>query len=159
MVVQGPADGGGKSVAVDRQGAAGGNLVGVGRTHDQRPQPAHFGVQQPDRVVGGIVRTKRIGAHQFGEAIGAVGLGHPVGAHFVEDYADACTGNLPGRFRAGEAGADDMHGFRWRWDACHRHRGSAFSGHSGMQTPGGYDNARGEAGVIRWAVGQRGQLL
>jgi hypothetical protein len=58
MLVQRLGDGSGKSVAVDRQRAAGRNLVGVGGAHDQRAQPAHFGVQQPDRVVGGVVGTK-----------------------------------------------------------------------------------------------------
>ena len=67
MLVQRLGDGGGKPVAVDRQRAAGGHLVGVGRAHDQRAQPAHFGVQQADRVVGGIVGAEGIGADQFGQ--------------------------------------------------------------------------------------------
>ncbi len=77
MVVQRLGDGGRKAVAVDRQRAAGRHLVGVGRAHDQRAQPAHFGVQQADRVVGGIVGAERVGADQFGQALGAVRLGHP----------------------------------------------------------------------------------
>ena len=88
MVVQRLGDGGGKSVAVDRQRAAGGNLVGVGRAHDQRTQPAHFGVQQSDRIVGGVVGAERVGAHEFGQAIGAMGFGHPAGAHLVQDDAE-----------------------------------------------------------------------
>ena len=68
MVVQRLGDGGGKAVAVDRERAAGRHLVGVGRAHDQRAQPAHFGVQQADGVVGGIVGAERVGADQFGEA-------------------------------------------------------------------------------------------
>ena len=119
MIVERFGDGGGKSVAVDRQCAAGRNLIGVGGAHDQRAQPAHFGVQQSDRVVGGIVGAKRVGAHEFGEAVGAVRFGHPVGPHLVQDHRDAGIGDLPGRFRAGEARADDMHGFRGRLDACH----------------------------------------
>ena len=55
MLVQRLGHGGGKTVAIDRQRAAGGHLVGVGRAHDQRAQPAHFGVQQADRIVGGVV--------------------------------------------------------------------------------------------------------
>ena len=78
MIVQRLGDGGGKSVAVDRQRAAGRHLVGVGRAHDQRAQPAHFGVQQADRVVGGVVGAERVGADEFGETVGAVRLGHPV---------------------------------------------------------------------------------
>ena len=88
MVVQRLGDGGRKAVAIDRQRAAGGHLVGVGRAHDQRAQPAHFGVQQADRVVGGVVGAERIGADQFGEAIGAVGLGHPCRAHLVQHDAE-----------------------------------------------------------------------
>ena len=128
MVVQRLGDGGGKSVAVDRQRAAGRHLVGVGGAHDQRAQPAHFGVQQPDRIVGGVVGAKRIGADEFGEAVGAMGLGHPCRAHLVQDDADARLGDLPGGFRAGEAGADDVHGFRRGFGAGHARRGSAFSG-------------------------------
>src|SRR5882672_10562098 len=52
MIVEGFGNGGGKSVAVDCQCAAGGNLIGIGGTHDQRSQPAHFRVQQPYRIVG-----------------------------------------------------------------------------------------------------------
>ena len=77
MVVQRLGDGGGKSVAVDRQRAAGRHLIGVGGAHDQRAQPAHFGMQQPDRIVGGIIGAERIGADQFGKAVGAMGFGHP----------------------------------------------------------------------------------
>ena len=89
MVVQRLGDGGGKPVAIDRQRAAGRHLVGVGRAHDQRAQPAHFGMQQADRIVGGVIGTKRIGAHQFGQTIGAMGFGHPAGTHLVQDNADA----------------------------------------------------------------------
>ena len=119
MIVERLGDGGGKSVAVHRQRAAGRHLIGVGGAHDQRAQPAHFGVQQPDRVVGGVVGAERIGADEFGEAVGAVGLGHPAGAHLVQHDADARLGDLPGGFRAGEAGADDMYGFGRGFDACH----------------------------------------
>ena len=103
MVVQRLGDGGGKSVAVHRQRAAGGHLIGVGGAHDQRAQPAHLGVQQADGVVGGVVGAERIGADEFGEAVGAVGLGHPHRAHLVQDHANAGIGDLPGGFRAGEA--------------------------------------------------------
>ena len=114
VVVERPGDGGGKSVAVDRQRAAGGHLVGVGATHDQRAEAAHFGMQQPDRVIGGVVRAERIGADQFGEAVGAVRFGHPMRAHLVQHHADAGIGDLPGGFRAGKAGADDVNGFGGR---------------------------------------------
>ena len=117
MIVQRLGDGGGKPVAVDRQRAAGRNLVGVGRAHDQRAQPAHFGMQQPDRIVGGIVGAERIGADQFGEAIGSVRFGHPDRTHLVQDHGNAGIGDLPGGFRAGEARADTCtvsEGICWR---------------------------------------------
>ena len=117
--LQGLGDRGRKSVAIHRQGAAGGHLVGVGRPHDQRAQPAHFGMQQPDSVVGGIVGAEGVGADQFGQAIGAMGLGHPDRAHLVQDHGNAGIGDLPGRFRAGEAGADDMDGFSGRFAGGH----------------------------------------
>ena len=60
-------------------------------------------------VIGGIVRAKRIGAYEFSESVGAVRFGHPVGAHLVQHHRDSRLGNLPGRFRTGEAGADNMH--------------------------------------------------
>ena len=155
MVVQRLGDGCGKPVAVDRQRAAGRHLVGVGRAHDQRSQPAHLGMQQADRVVGGVVGAERIGADEFGQAVGAVRLGHPHRAHLVQDDADAGIGDLPGGFRAGEAarrstwtGSD---GGLW----CSHGAGLArFSGASvECADPTGYDNARSEAGVIRSSGG------
>ena len=125
MVVQRLGDRGRKAVAIDRQRAAGGHLVGVGRAHDQRAQPAHFGMQQADRIVGGVVGAERIGADQFGEAVGAVRLGHPVRAHLVQHHADAGIGDLPGGFRAGEAGADDMDGVRGKIGAVSWNAGVA----------------------------------
>ena len=127
MLVQCPGDGGRKPVAIDRERAAGRHLVGVGRTHDQRAQPAHFGVQQADRVVDRIVGAERVGADQFGKAIGLVRFGHPYGAHLMEHHRDACIGDLPGGFRAGEAAADHMHGFSCRYGWGHGAWVSAFS--------------------------------
>jgi hypothetical protein len=48
-----------------------------------------------------------------------MGFGHPVRSHFVKNDGNSGIGDLPGRFRAGKAGADDMHAPRWRWEACH----------------------------------------
>ena len=92
--------------------AAGRDLVGVGGAHDQRPEPAHFGVQQPDRIVGGIIGAKRIRTDEFGKAVCSVGLRHPVRAHLMQDDANAGISDLPGRFRAGKTAADDVDGFR-----------------------------------------------
>ena len=60
MIFQRLRNGSRKAVAIDRQRAASRHLVGVGRAHDQRAEPAHFGVQQPDRIVGGIIGTEGI---------------------------------------------------------------------------------------------------
>ena len=119
MIVEGFGDGSRKSVAVDRQGATGGHLVGVGGPHDQRAQPSHFGMQQSDGIVGGIIGAERVRADQFGEAVGTVGLGHPHRAHLVQHHGNAGIGDLPGGFRAGEAGADDMDGFTRRFAGVH----------------------------------------
>ena len=153
MIMQRPGDGCGKSVAIDRERAAGGDLVGVGRAHDQRTQPAHFGVQQSDRIIGGVVGTKRVGAYEFGKAIGAMGFGHSAGTHLVQGDRNARLGELPGRFRAGEARADDMHGFRGGFDSGHDHRGSAFSGAVECGCLVDTTTPAAKAGVIRSSVG------
>ena len=98
----------GKSIAVDGQRTAGGHLVGVGGAHDQGTQTAHFGVQQPDRVIGGIVRAEGIGADQFGEAVGAMRFRHSLRAHLMQHHPDAGPGDLPGGFGTGEAAANDV---------------------------------------------------
>ena len=120
MVVQRLGDGSGKSVAVDRQRAAGRHLVGVGRAHDQRAQPAHLGMQQADRVVGGVVGAEGIGADELGEAFGAVRLGHPLRAHLVQHDGNAGVGDLPGGFRAGKAARRRYGRVQWviGWQSC-----------------------------------------
>ena len=145
-------DGRGKTVAVDRERTAGRHLVGVGRAHDQRAEPAHFGVQQADGVVGGVVGAEGVGADELGQTVGAVRLGHPLGAHLMQHDGDAGIGDLPGGFRAGEARADDMdgvrRGFRSIWWSSWRSV-SAFSRRAHAPDRLRNDNARNEAGVIR----------
>jgi hypothetical protein len=110
MVMQGPADGCGKTVAVDGQRPARGHLIGVGGAHDQRSQPAHLGMQQADSVVGGVVGPKRVGADELGQAFSTVRLGHPQRAHLMQDDANARIGDLPGGFGTGETAANHMDG-------------------------------------------------
>jgi hypothetical protein len=98
-------------VAIDRERAAGGHLVGVGGAHDQRAQPAHLRVQQPDRVVGGVVRSERVRADQLGHPLGPMGFGHPERAHLMQNDGHTGPRHLPGGFGAGETRADDMHRF------------------------------------------------
>ena len=105
-----------KAVAIDRESAACGHLVAIGRRHDQRSGEPHFRMQNAHRTGGRIIRAKRIRADQFGKAIGLVGVGHALAAHFVEDHGNAAAGNLPGRFRAGETAADYVDG-----GGCVRH--------------------------------------
>ena len=127
MVVQRLGDSGGEPVAVDRQRAAGGHLVGVGGAHDQRAQPAHLGMQQSHRVVGGVVRAERVGADQFGQAFGAVRVGHPLGAHLVQHDAHAGIRNLPRGFRTGEAATDNVDDVSLNRSGNHARSVTAFS--------------------------------
>ena len=101
-------DGGGKAVAVDRERAAGRHLVGVGRAHDQRAEPAHLGVQQADGVVVRVVGAERVRADELGEAVGLVRGGRAQRPHLVQHDRHAGLRELPGGLRAGEAAADDM---------------------------------------------------
>ncbi|MGY4333133.1 hypothetical protein ACVWWG_007550 [Bradyrhizobium sp. LB7.2] len=110
VVVERLGDGRGEAVAIDRQRTAGGHLVGVGRTHDQRVEAAHLGMKQADGVVGGIIRAERVGADELGKSVGAVCLGHAGRPHLVQHHGHAGFGHLPGGFGAGKACADDVHG-------------------------------------------------
>ncbi len=103
-------DRGGKAVAIDRQRAAGRHLMGVGRAHDERTERAHLAVDDADRVVLRVVGAKGIGADELGEALGAVRFGAALRAHFVQNDGNAGLGDLPGRFAAGQAAADDVNG-------------------------------------------------
>ncbi len=67
MGVERRGDRGGKSVAIDGERAACRHLIGVGRAHHQRVEPAHLLVQQADRVVLAIVGAERVGADEFRE--------------------------------------------------------------------------------------------
>src|SRR4051794_5412200 len=42
-----------------------------------------------------------------------------MGPHLVQHHTNAGIGDLPGGFRAGEAGADDVNGFGGRLGTCH----------------------------------------
>ena len=67
-------------VAVDGQRAAGRQLVRVARAHDQRAGAAHLLVQQADGVGLGVVGAEGVGAHQLGQPVGLVRLGHALRA-------------------------------------------------------------------------------
>ena len=101
--------GGGEAVAVDGQRAAGRQLVRVGRAHDQRAGAPHLLVQQADGVVGGIVGAEGVGADQLGEVFGEMRLGAAHRPHLVQHHGHAGRRELPRRFAAREAAADDVH--------------------------------------------------
>ena len=84
----------------------------VGRAHDQRAEPAHFRMQQADRVVVLVVGAERVRADQFGKAVGLVGGRLPQRPHLVQRHRHAGLRQLPGGLRAGQAAADDMDGFQ-----------------------------------------------
>ena len=46
-----------------------------------------------------------------------MGVGHALWPHFMENHLVAGLGQLPSRFTAGQAAADDMHGLT---RICHR---------------------------------------
>jgi len=103
-------DGRREGVTVDRQRAAGRHLVGIGGPHDQRSEAAHLGVQQADRIGGGIVGAERVGADELGQAVGPVGRGGVDGPHLVDHHGNTAGGDLPSGFAAGESAADDVNG-------------------------------------------------
>ena len=109
-------DGGGKSVPVDRQRAARGNLVDVGGGHDDRAAAAHFGVEQADGVVFPVVRPERVGADELGEAFGLMRIGAAHRAHLVQNDGDAGLGRLPGGLGTGQSAANDMNGLEFGHD-------------------------------------------
>ena len=101
--------GGGEAVPVDRERAAGGELVGVGRAHDQRAGAAHLLVDHADGIVLRIVGAEGIGADQLGQLVGQMGLGAAHRAHLVQHDRHARLRELPRRFAAREPAAHDMH--------------------------------------------------
>ena len=101
--------GGGEAVPVDRERAAGRQLVGVGRAHDQRAGAAHLLVDHADGVVLRIVGAEGIGADQLGQLVGQMGLGAAHRAHLVQHHGHARVRELPRRLAAREPAAHDMH--------------------------------------------------
>ena len=78
--------------------------------HDQRAGAAHLLMEQADGVVLRIVRAEGIGADQFGQAVGLVGIGAADGAHLMQHHRGAGLRRSPGRFRARQSAADDVDG-------------------------------------------------
>ena len=89
--------------------AAGRQLVGVGRAHDQRARATHLLVQQADRVVAGVIGTEGVGTDELGEIFREMRLGAAHRPHLVQHHGHAGRRELPGRFAAGEATAYNVH--------------------------------------------------
>jgi hypothetical protein len=58
-----------------------------------------------------IIGAEGIGTNQFRQAIGLVGFGLSDRAHLMENNGHARTADLPSRFAACKAAADDVNGF------------------------------------------------
>ena len=98
-----------EAVAVDRERRARGHAMLVAGAHDQRIERPHLLVQQPDRIVLGIVRAEAVRADHLGEAVGFVRRSRvPAAAHFAQADPDARFGELPRRLAPGEPAADDV---------------------------------------------------
>ena len=98
-----------EAVAVDGERAAGRQLVGIGRAHDQRARAPHLLVQETDGVVLRIVGAEGVGADELGEIFGEMCLGAAHGSHLVQHHRHAGLGELPRGFAAREAAAHDVH--------------------------------------------------
>ena len=108
MAQQGVGDIIGEAVAVNRQGAAGRNLVAAGGGHDERAGASHLLVQESDGVLHLVIRAEGVRADEFGQALRLVGVGADGRAHFVQHDRHAGAGGLPGGLRSGHAAADDV---------------------------------------------------
>jgi hypothetical protein len=98
----------GKAVTIDRERAARGQLVRIGRAHDKGVAAAHLLMQQPDRVLHAVIGAERVGADQLGECAGLVRGGRPCRAHLKEDHGKTRLRQLPGRLAASEPATDHV---------------------------------------------------
>ena len=98
----------GEAHAVHRQRAAGGYGVFIRRTHDERIQHAHFGLEQPHGI-GKAVAAQAVAAHQFGHGIQVLGRSFKARLHFVEIHGHTAPGDLPGGFTPGQSAANDLY--------------------------------------------------
>ena len=109
-------------IAVHGQRPAGRHLMLIGAGENQRTGAAHFLVQQAHGIELPVVRPKRVGADQFGQAIGLVGIGGDrltvalTAAHFMQDDRDTGRNELPAGFGTGETATDNVNR---RGKSCH----------------------------------------
>ena len=97
-----------EALAIDRERAAGGQLVGIAGGHDQRAGAPHLLVQQAYRVGFGVVGAEGVGAHQLRKIFGEVRLGPAHRPHLVQHHRHACGGKLPRGFAAGQSAAHNV---------------------------------------------------
>ena len=100
--------------AVNGEGVAGGNGGGVGLGEEDGAGAAHLLLEEPRR---GVLRLglERVGADQFGEVGGLVGLGGASGAHLVERDLAAEGCGLKRSLWASQSSADNpdlLHAYR-----------------------------------------------
>ena len=98
-----------EAVAINGEGRTGGDAGLIGGGNHERAEPAHLFLEDADGSFERIV-AQRVGAYQFGETAGLMGLRHADRAHFVKADGDAPAGELPCGFAAGESGADYVYG-------------------------------------------------
>src|SRR5205807_5968461 len=99
----------GKLVAVDRERAAGWQLMRIGGGQDEGIEASHFTVQNADRARLRIVGAKRIRTNEFGEASSLVRWRLARRPHLVQHDRDVLPRDLPGRLAAGKAAADHVY--------------------------------------------------
>ena len=93
-VFQQRGDAAGELDTVDGEGVAGGDGGGVGFAEEKGVGAAHLLLEEPGRGVFGL-GLEGVGADEFGEVGGLVGLGGAVRAHLVEGDG-AAPGRRPG---------------------------------------------------------------
>ena len=85
-----------------------GSFFGAG--HQQRPEPAHFLLEQTCRGVDARC-LERIGADQLGKLRRMMRRRHFLRLHLMQQHRNACLRKCPCRFAARKPAADHMHGF------------------------------------------------
>ena len=96
----------GEVFAADGQRAARGQRMAKGGLDDQAAHAEHFVLEDAQGAVGHGA-AHGVAANQFGQPVSDVGVGRPDGAHFVELDGHAAVGELPGRFTARQAAANN----------------------------------------------------
>ena len=98
-------DPGGKRLTIDRLRTTGRHTRVVRRFHDKRAHAAQLLLEQPG-TARQLVGAQRIAADQLSKAAGVMGDRLFLRAHFVESDRASPAGDLPGRFRSCQTGAD-----------------------------------------------------